>query len=205
MSATQEQGGDGQNAAIVVPQNLSTPDIRSVSAGTSLGVELNLKDIAMRVRNTEYNPKRFNAVYMRLREPRATAVIFRTGKLNVMGAQSVEAVAIAIRKFAKKIRKLGYTEAKVSAINIHNILATFAVPFLIRLETIARSHFQFCTFEPELFPALIYRMLSPKVTIQIFHTGKVTVMGAKTKADAKEAFGKIYPVLKVNERLRPSA
>jgi hypothetical protein len=43
----------------------------------SLGCKLNLKDIALRARNAEYNPKRFAAVIMRIREPRTTALIFR--------------------------------------------------------------------------------------------------------------------------------
>jgi transcription initiation factor TFIID TATA-box-binding protein len=46
---------------------------------TCLGCKLNLKDIALRARNAEYNPKRFAAVIMRIREPRTTALIFRFG------------------------------------------------------------------------------------------------------------------------------
>ena len=40
-----------------------------------LGVRLDLKQIALRCRNTEFNPRRFAAVIMRLREPRATALV----------------------------------------------------------------------------------------------------------------------------------
>ena len=36
-------------------------------ATVNLGTKLDLKTIAMRARNSEYNPKRFSAVIMRIR------------------------------------------------------------------------------------------------------------------------------------------
>jgi len=40
-----------------------------------------LKTIALHARNAEYNPKRFAAVIMRIREPKTTALIFASGKM----------------------------------------------------------------------------------------------------------------------------
>uniref|UniRef100_A0A7E4VP09 TATA-box-binding protein n=1 Tax=Panagrellus redivivus TaxID=6233 RepID=A0A7E4VP09_PANRE len=57
-------------------------------------------------------------------------------------------------------------------------------------------HRPFTQYEPEIFPALVYRMVSPKVTFMIFHTGKVNITGAKTREDIDEGFEAIYPVLK---------
>ena len=36
-------------------------------------------------------------------------------------------------------------------------------------------------YEPELCPSLIYRMVTPKVTITIFVSGKVTLLGGKVR------------------------
>lgn len=38
--------------------------------------------ITQTARNAEYNPKRFQAVIMRIREPRTTALIFASGKVR---------------------------------------------------------------------------------------------------------------------------
>lgn len=54
------------------------------------GVGLDLKRIALHARNAEYNPKRFAAVIMRIREPRTTALIFSSGKMVCTGAKSEE-------------------------------------------------------------------------------------------------------------------
>ena len=47
----------------------------------NLDCKLDLKSIALHARNAEYNPKRFAAVIMRIREPKSTALIFASGKM----------------------------------------------------------------------------------------------------------------------------
>lgn len=57
----------------------------------SLGVSIDLKHLALHARNAEYNPKRFSAVIMRIREPRTTALVFSSGKMVITGAKSEQA------------------------------------------------------------------------------------------------------------------
>lgn len=78
---------------------------------------MDLKTIALHARNAEYNPKRFAAVIMRIREPRTTALIFSSGKMVVTGAKSEDLSRLAARKYARIVQKLGFnakfTEFKV--------------------------------------------------------------------------------------------
>jgi transcription initiation factor TFIID TATA-box-binding protein len=53
------------------------------------------------------------------------------------------------------------------------------VKFPIRLEGLASGHALFSSYEPELFPGLIYRMAKPKVVLLIFVSGKIVLTGAK--------------------------
>ena len=53
----------------------------------TLDCPLELKNIALHARNAEYNPKRFAAVIMRIRDPRTTALIFSSGKMVCTGAK----------------------------------------------------------------------------------------------------------------------
>lgn len=48
------------------------------------------------------------------------------------------------------------------------------VRFPIQLEGLCLTHTQFSTYEPELFPGLIYRMVKPRVVLLIFVSGKVS-------------------------------
>lgn len=60
---------------------------RNIVCTVNLGCKLDLKKIALHARNAEYNPKRFAAVIMRIREPRTTALIFSSGKMVCTGAK----------------------------------------------------------------------------------------------------------------------
>lgn len=171
------------------------PVIQNVVATTNLDVTLDLKQIAIRARNAEYNPKRFAAVIMRIREPKTTALIFSSGKIVVTGAKSEKESSRASRKYAKIVHKLGYDKAKFKEFTVQNIVASCDVNFPVCLEALAFAHHQFCSYEPELFPGLIYRMFDPKIVLLIFVSGKVVLTGAKERNDIYDAFDKIYHVL----------
>uniref|UniRef100_UPI00398E53BE TATA box-binding protein-like 2 isoform X2 n=1 Tax=Pristiophorus japonicus TaxID=55135 RepID=UPI00398E53BE len=66
------------------------PQLQNIVSTVNLACRLDLKRIALCARNAEYNPKRFAAVIMRIREPRTTALIFSSGKMVCTGAKSYE-------------------------------------------------------------------------------------------------------------------
>ncbi|KAJ9120159.1 TATA-box-binding protein [Naganishia vaughanmartiniae] len=170
------------------------PTLQNIVATVNLGCRLDLKTIAMHARNAEYNPKRFAAVIMRIRDPKTTALIFASGKMVVTGAKSEDDSRLASRKYARIIQKLGF-DAKFQEFKIQNIVGSCDVKFPIRLEGLSFSHMQFSSYEPELFPGLIYRMIQPKVVLLIFVSGKIVLTGAKVRSEIYEAFNKIYNVL----------
>ena len=63
------------------------------------------------------------------------------------------------------------------------------------LEGLASHHHTFSSYEPELFPGLIYRMMKPKIVLLIFVSGKIVLTGAKVREEIYQAFELIYPVL----------
>ncbi|TKY86034.1 hypothetical protein EX895_004859 [Sporisorium graminicola] len=170
------------------------PTLQNIVATVNLEVRLDLKTIALHARNAEYNPKRFAAVIMRIREPKTTALIFASGKMVVTGAKSEDDSRLASRKYARIIQKLGF-EAKFSEFKIQNIVGSCDVRFPIRLEGLAYSHGVYSSYEPELFPGLIYRMVKPKVVLLIFVSGKIVLTGAKVREEIYQAFNLILPVL----------
>lgn len=170
------------------------PTVQNIVATVNLLCRLDLKTIALHARNAEYNPKRFAAVIMRIREPKTTALIFASGKMVVTGAKSEDDSKLASRKYARIIQKLGFN-AKFTDFKIQNIVSSCDVKFPIRLEGLAFSHGIFSSYEPELFPGLIYRMVKPKIVLLIFVSGKIVLTGAKQREEIYQAFESIYPVL----------
>ncbi|KAJ0014300.1 hypothetical protein Pint_20183 [Pistacia integerrima] len=153
--------------------------VMNIVSTVNLDCKLDLKQIALQARNAEYNPKRFAAVIMRIREPKTTALIFASGKMVCTGAKSEQQSKLAARKYARIIQKLGFP-AKFKDFKIQNIVGSCDVKFPIRLEGLAYSHGAFSSYEPELFPGLIYRMKQPKIVLLIFVSGKIVITGAKT-------------------------
>ncbi|KAK9467725.1 hypothetical protein V1512DRAFT_259899 [Lipomyces arxii] len=191
----QGQTQSGVNAAVTTGSASGiVPTLQNIVATVNLECRLDLKTIALHARNAEYNPKRFAAVIMRIREPKTTALIFASGKMVVTGAKSEDDSKLASRKYARIIQKLGFN-AKFMEFKIQNIVGSCDVRFPIRLEGLAFAHGNYSSYEPELFPGLIYRMLKPKIVLLIFVSGKIVLTGAKVREEIYAAFESIYPVL----------
>jgi transcription initiation factor TFIID TATA-box-binding protein len=207
-SAPQVNGANGQLPAGVAPATPAAtpggaqingvsgivPTLQNLVATVNLNCRLDLKTIALHARNAEYNPKRFAAVIMRIRDPKTTALIFASGKMVVTGAKSEDDSKLASRKYARIIQKLGFN-AQFTDFKIQNIVGSCDVKFPIRLEGLASKHHNFSSYEPELFPGLIYRMMKPKIVLLIFVSGKIVLTGAKVREEIYQAFELIYPVL----------
>ena len=182
-----------QHNTITLPDNCA-PKLQNIVSTVNLKCPLDLRDIALKAKNAEYNPKRFAAVIMRIREPKTTSLIFASGKMVCTGARSEEDSKTASKKYAKIMQKLGYN-VKFAEFKIQNIVGSCDVKFPIRLEGLHSSHSKFCSYEPEMFPGLIYKMADPKIVLLIFVSGKIVLTGAKVRHDIFRAFEKIYPVL----------
>ena len=175
--------------------------INNIVALVNSGCKLNLKHIGLLCKNSEYNPKRFNALIMRSVKPKAVALIFDSGKIIVTGATTEEDSKSARDKFIKNLKSCGF-EAENKSFEIINIVSSCDVNFPIRLRQLnydLRYKYNIkgnkVYYEPEVFPGLIYRMEKPKVTVLMFASGKINFVGAKKQEDIFEAYKKIYPIV----------
>ena len=169
--------------------------LQNIVATINTHSKLTLDVIAQTARNAEYNPRRFAAVIMRIREPRTTALIFGTGKIIVTGAKTKEDSKIAGRKYVAIIQRCGFQQAAFRDYKVQNLTASTDCGFPIRLEGLVYAHAQHATYEPELFPGLVYRLPEPKCVLLIFVSGKVVLTGARTEEAMTVAFQKLFPVL----------
>jgi len=172
--------------------------LQNIVATMNLGTELKLEEIATRARNAEYNPRRFRAVIIRIREPKTTALVFRSGKVVVTGAKSEADSRMAAKRFGAIVKQTAKTitgRVRFKEFKLQNVVASCDLGFPVRLEMLAYQHEKFSRYEPELFPGLVYRLSRPKVVLLVFVSGKVIITGAKHGADIYHAFDIMYPVL----------
>ena len=185
-------------------QNLRIVNVVSM---VDLGCQLNLSDIAKSCKNSEYNPVRLNAVIMRIKEPKSVALIFNSGKMVCAGAKNEEDSKTAAKKFAKTVKKL-VNQVIFKNFRIINMVATCDFKFRVHL-TKLNSEISYklrktlnskelekkISYEPQIFPGLIYHMDKPKLAVLIFSSGKVNFVGIKKKDDAFEALKNIQPII----------
>jgi transcription initiation factor TFIID TATA-box-binding protein len=112
----------------------------------------------------------------------------------VTGAKNAEDSVNASKKYVQIVMKVGFP-ARFSDYKLQNITATCDVGFPIRLEGLIYAHAAYATYEPELFPGLIYRMLVPKIVLLIFVSGKIVLTGAKNTDDLGAAVENIFDSL----------
>lgn len=198
-----QQGQEGANLALqplaqepsaATVAFLQTLKLTNVVATVNLDCKPDLKNIALGARNAEYNPRRFPAVIMHIKEPKSAALIFASGKMVVTGTRSEDDSGKAAQKYTLIVKRLG-NAAQCTEFKIQNMTASCDISFPIRLEALAVDQPRFCSYEPELFPGLVYRMYSPKVVLLIFVSGRIIITGAKSKRDMESALEKLHPIL----------
>lgn len=165
-------------------------EIQNIIATADFGCELNLQDIHLKIPETKYNPSRFSALTLRIANPKATAQVFRTGKIVCLGTKSEEELRLACFEFARILNELGYTAA-FKGYMVKNMVATCCMGFRLRLTVLHTTYGGL--LEPELSPALQLKV--GNVTLLIFHSGKIIATGAKTKQEISETYQQMLPIL----------
>ena len=162
-----------------------------MTATTDLGCVLNLKNIALQLPNSTYNDinGRCFGLNLKLKNPKATARIFHTGKVVCL----VTKLQSELEKVGHEIvRLLAPCSAKFTGFIINNMVGSCDVGCKLDLEKLYETIGG--KYEPELFPALQYNTQN-KITLLIFHSGKMVATGAKQKHDLDDAHAFIFPLL----------
>ena len=107
-----------QPSSTTVPLNDSKPKLQNIVSTAKLNAELDLYKIGLEGRNVEYKPKRFAAAIMRIRDPKTTALIFRSGKMVCTGAKSEQDSHTAAKSYARQLKKIGNPSVRLSDFTI---------------------------------------------------------------------------------------
>jgi transcription initiation factor TFIID TATA-box-binding protein len=166
--------------------------IENVVATVTLDIteKIDLTIIAKKYADVEYNPERFPGLVMRIDKPKATILVFSTGKMVVTGMRDSSEAEMVVQKVMRRISKCKIDISNPQII-IQNIVASGDLHCQIDLNTAAMV-MENSMYEPEVFPGLIYRMPVPKTVFLIFSTGKIVCTGGKTREIVAEAVAKLY-------------
>ncbi|XP_070557019.1 TATA box-binding protein-like 1 [Ptychodera flava] len=201
---------------IVVPENVTQPNanevdrddnndsvdvfINNVVCTFSTRCHLNLKRIGMEGVNVEYR-RDSGKVMMRIRNPYCTATIWSSGKITCAGCTSEEDAKRAAKRIARSLQNLGF-RVRFANFRVVNVLGTCSMPFGIRIGLFSKQHPHQASYEPELHPAVTYKIRSPKATLKIFSTGSITIT-APSVENIQLAVQHIYPLVHEHKMPKP--
>jgi transcription initiation factor TFIID TATA-box-binding protein len=80
--------------------------VQNIVASGSIGMDLNLNTLAMKLKNTEYEPEQFPGLVFKLKEANATFLLFSNGKIVCTGTKSERAVHEAVDLLVKTLKKV---------------------------------------------------------------------------------------------------
>ncbi|NPA22350.1 MAG: TATA-box-binding protein [Candidatus Micrarchaeota archaeon] len=173
--------------------------IVNLVASTDLGLEIDLHQVAEKLRNSEYEPEQFPGAILKLTQPKATILVFKNGKIVIVGCKTKKDIESAIKlaydqlkKVSTKIRK----RMKKIPYQITNIVALADLKTDLNLFEIVEELEANVEYEPEQFPGTILKLDKPKVTVLVFKNGKLIIAGSKSEEEVKEAIKKVKKLLK---------
>ena len=166
--------------------------LQNVVATFNLGVDhLDLRAIALEKPFIEYNPQKFAAASLRIREPRTTALAFASGNMVCTGAKTEIESRYAGRKYVRVLQKHGIP-VSFRDFKIQNIVASAEISHALKLVELANSYGPYVSYEPDLFPGLVFRTTAPKLVFLIFRSGKVVITGAKCREEIHDTWKRLF-------------
>ncbi len=175
-------------------------EITNMVASADLGMDLDLYVISSKFKNIEYEPEQFPGAIMKFNEPKATILVFKNGKLVIVGCRDRKTIEKAIvkaykslKKYAKNIRKK--FDPNKPAYELTNMVASADLELDLDLFRVAMELTDI-EYEPEQFPGAIVKLRKPNVSLLLFKNGKLIIAGGRTRKEIEAAIDAIYKRIK---------
>ncbi len=165
-------------------------EIVNIVATSEIGEDIDLKRVA-KLDGVKYNPKVFPGAVLRIKQPKAAVLVFKSGRIVCTGTKRIEDARIAVEKAVKIIADTGI-RVKFGEIRIQNVVASADLGSEINLNALAIGFLERIEYEPEQFPGLVYRLDDPRAVILVFSTGKIVVVGCKDTDEVERAVKNVY-------------
>lgn len=154
--------------------------IQNVVAKINLKKQIDLVLYSSHLPTAKYRPTVFPGMFLRIPGLKPTLLVFSSGKIVCVGATSVEEVEAV----ARKVKEL--FSADSIEVEITNIVAYAHYEGKIPFDEVVNK-FNNVIYEPETFPAIIYRDVSSGATFLLFNNGKIICTGLKAVEDVSKA------------------
>ncbi len=180
-------------------KNTVSVRIENVVASIDLGRKINL-DMLLGKYSDMVKKKNFPGIIVKIKYPKSTILIFKSGKLVLTGLKMAKYVPIIVEKIINKLENAKIKLKQKPVVKVENIVSRGDFHQRINLD-IASLILNRAIYEPEVFPGLIYKRTDPKVCFLIFSSGKIICTGASSEDVIKKSIKNLAIKLKKNDVL----
>lgn len=174
------------------------PEYRIVNiiASTDIGEKLDLALLGHSLANSEYYPEVYFALIYRVKKPKTSILINKSGKIIFVGAKKPKDIEASRRLLFNDLIQSGY-HPKITDILIQNIVVSTKISKNIDLENLSLISSDNCRikYNPKIFPGMSVKYSNPKFTATIFKSGKIIIVGLKNFADIRTAINLVFGLL----------
>jgi transcription initiation factor TFIID TATA-box-binding protein len=169
--------------------------IKNVVSSFTLDRELDLEKVHSAFKEESlFDEQIFNygVVVLRVKEPKMSFLIYRTGKVICTGAESPKVARQSDEYLLRRFKDAGFEIGLKSRAKVQNIVGVLDLGTALDLNSIA-SRMPAVEYEPEQFPGAVYRLFAKnfRATILIFGSGKVICLGCQREGELVRIFRKI--------------
>jgi transcription initiation factor TFIID TATA-box-binding protein len=159
------------------------------TAGGSLKRELDLEAVSESIRNKSSITVKDSETaewQLPIHFESGTVILYRTGKYILRGGSSYDSLSNTKTEFTQLLENVGISTEEITY-KIQNIVFTDEVGSEIDLlEAVVTFGFENTEYEPEQFPAIIYRPPEYDAVALLFSNGKMVITGTKDESEAED-------------------
>lgn len=161
---------------------------------------LDLQAISQLLPNAVFEKQKFAAITMRIGEPTCTVLLFTSGKMVLTGCKSYLDCVIASLHILYLMRS-NYPGIvfDIEQVHVQNIVGNANINLqtneYIDLESFYQDYNVYCTYQPNMFPGLIYRPTHLHIVLLIFFSGKIVITGAKSMRDVFDGWTQLHDLI----------
>lgn len=173
------------------------PELVNAVGGGNLYQELDLLILHNSLNGDviRYDPEHWPGLYIRFNECSPTVLVFRTGKYNIAGADSLESLHEAKDDFLSRLEEIGL-DVSGATFEVRNLVTMDDFNRELNLEALTVGlGLEDTEYEPEQFPGLIYSQPGTEGTFLIFTTGKILLTGSSDLEQGLNSFDRLFEKL----------
>jgi len=175
MSPKQNSASD--SASNSKEQSKVTLRVENIVSSVTLHQKISLDALTDKYKDIQ-EKENFPGLVVKITKPKATILLFGSGKLVMTGIQLIEHIPIIMEKILNKLEDAGIKIENEPTIKVENIVVRGDFHKKINLD-FSSLILDRAIYEPEVFPGLIYKIIEPDpICFLIFSSGRIICTGA---------------------------